>query len=207
MTDVWAALTAERGDLADFLDSLTPEQWDVQSLCTDWKVRDVTAHLITAITLSKGAQFMAMLKSGFNFNKAMTRQAREYSARDPKVMVKELRAHLDDHNLPPMTNPSIMMNDTVTHTQDCRRPLGMPRQIPEDRLRIALDQAKSVQPILGNKKRIAGVKLTATDMEWTTGDGPEVKGPGEALLLAINGRPAALDDLSGEGLASFRSRF
>lgn len=207
MEDVWAALIAERGDLADFLDSLTPEQWDVQSLCTEWKVRDVAAHLITAITTSKGGQFMALAKGGFNFHKAMIRQAREYSARDPQVMVKELREHVDSHNMPPMAKPSIMLNDTVTHTQDCRRPLGMPRQVPEDRLRIALDQAKGVQPILGNKKRIAGLKLSATDMEWSTGDGPEVKGPGEALLLAINGRPAALDDLSGDGLAAFRSRF
>ena len=137
MEDVWAALVAERGDLADFLEGLSAEQWDAQSLCTDWKVRDVAAHLITAITTSKGGQFMLLVKNGLNFNKAMTRQAHEYSTRDPQVMVKELRAHLDDRNLPPMTNPSIMMNDTVTHTQDCRRPLGMPRQIPEDRLRIA----------------------------------------------------------------------
>jgi uncharacterized protein (TIGR03083 family) len=207
MDDVWAALIAERGDFADLLESLTPEQWDAQSLCADWKVRDVAGHIITGITFSKGAQFMTLAKGGFNFHKAMTKQAHEYSARDPQVMVKELRAHIDSHNMPPMTKPPVLMNDTLTHQQDCRRPLGMPRQVPEDRLRIALDQAKAVQPILGNKKRIAGVKLTASDMDWSTGDGPEVKGPGEALLLAINGRPAALDDLSGEGLSTFRARF
>ena len=34
---------------------------------------------------------------------------------------------------------------------------------------------------------------------------PEVRGPGEAILLAIAGRDAAVDELSGPGLATLRS--
>lgn len=51
----------------------------------------------------------------------------------------------------------------------------------------------------GAKKRIAGLKLTATDMDWSHGNGPEVKGPAEALVMMMAGRLVALDDLSGEG--------
>ena len=65
---------------------------------------------------------------------------------------------------------------------------------------------KAQGPVLGNKKRVAGLKLAATDIDWTFGDGPEVRGTGEALLLAICGRKAALDDLEGEGVATLRSR-
>ena len=68
-----------------------------------------------------------------------------------------------------------------------------------------LDAMKGVQPVLGNKKRIAGLKLVATDMDWSCGEGLEVRGTGEALLMAMNGRTAALDDLSGEGLATLRA--
>ena len=32
----------------------------------------------------------------------------------------------------------------------------------------------------------------ATDLDWSLGSGPEVRGPGEALLLAAVGRGAAL---------------
>ena len=32
--------TAERTDLADLLATLTPEQWEAQSLCERWRVRD-----------------------------------------------------------------------------------------------------------------------------------------------------------------------
>jgi len=39
--------TAERTDLADFLVTLTPEQWEAPSLCEDWRVRDVVAHVMS----------------------------------------------------------------------------------------------------------------------------------------------------------------
>ena len=37
----------ERADLADFLATLTPEQWDAPTLCTLWRVRDVVAHMFS----------------------------------------------------------------------------------------------------------------------------------------------------------------
>lgn len=39
--------TAERTDLADFLATLTSEQWEAQSLCEGWRVRDVVAHVMS----------------------------------------------------------------------------------------------------------------------------------------------------------------
>jgi hypothetical protein len=33
-----------------------------------------------------------------------------------------------------------------------------------------------------------------------------VRGPGEAILLALTGRPAVLAELSGEGVATLRQR-
>lgn len=38
---------AERTDLAEFLATLTPEQWAAPSLCTKWSVKDVVAHMIS----------------------------------------------------------------------------------------------------------------------------------------------------------------
>ena len=37
----------ERADLADFLATLAPEQWDAPTLCTLWRVRDVVAHIFS----------------------------------------------------------------------------------------------------------------------------------------------------------------
>ena len=51
-----------------------------------------------------------------------------------------------------------------------------------------------------------GLRLRATDLDWSAGDGPEVAGPGEALALAMTGRGVALADLSGEGVAVLEAR-
>ncbi len=38
---------AERAEMADFLGSLRPDQWEVPSLCTGWRVHDVVAHVVS----------------------------------------------------------------------------------------------------------------------------------------------------------------
>ncbi len=60
--------------------------------------------------------------------------------------------------------------------------------------------------IIGAKRRIAGLQLRATDTEWSHGSGPEVVGPLLSLLMAMTGRKAALDSLTGEGVAILRGR-
>jgi hypothetical protein len=54
-------------------------------------------------------------------------------------------------------------------------------------------------------KRIAGVRLVATDGDWARGDGPEVRGDSVALMLLLTGRPVG-DDLSGPGAELVLSR-
>jgi hypothetical protein len=60
--------------------------------------------------------------------------------------------------------------------------------------------------VIGGKKRVAGLTLRATDTDWSAGEGPEVRGPAIAILLAISGRAAGLDDLAGEGVETLRPR-
>jgi uncharacterized protein (TIGR03083 family) len=44
----------ERTDLATFLATLSPQQWEAPTLCEKWRVRDVVAHVISydELTLS-----------------------------------------------------------------------------------------------------------------------------------------------------------
>jgi uncharacterized protein (TIGR03083 family) len=93
----------------------------------------------------------------------------------------------------------------MIHQQDIRRPLGLDRRIPPERLTAALAFARTAPPV-GARKRIAGLRLVATDVGWSAGDGPAVEGPGEAVLLAMAGRGAVLDELSGPGAATLRER-
>jgi hypothetical protein len=68
------------------------------------------------------------------------------------------------------------------------------------------DFFKGSNMLIGAKNRIAGLTLTATDADWSSGSGTEVKGPILSLVLAMTGRSAALDDLSGDGVATMRGR-
>ncbi len=94
----------------------------------------------------------------------------------------------------------------LIHGQDMCRPLGITRDLPEAHLVRVADFVKDDVHIFGAKKRIAGLALTATDMDWSHGNGPQVTGPAEALVMMMAGRLVALDDLSGEGKATLVTR-
>ena len=94
----------------------------------------------------------------------------------------------------------------LIHGQDMCRPLGITRDLPKAHVVPVADYIKNDVHLFGAKRRIAGLKLTATDMDWSDGNGPEVTGPAEALVMMMAGRLVALDDLSGEGMAALATR-
>ena len=66
-TQIWGFIDEQRADLADFLDTLTPEQWETPSLCAGWTVRQVAAHITQSAT-NWGRLTFELLRSGFRFN-------------------------------------------------------------------------------------------------------------------------------------------
>ncbi len=84
--------------------------------------------------------------------------------------------------------PDTMLGETIVHSEDIRRALGLKHAYPTEAVVQAADFFKRSNLIIGTKRRITGLKLRATDTEWSTGDGPEVTGPILALLLAMTGR-------------------
>lgn len=205
--EVWELVAAERRDLLDMLDGLTPQQWDTPSLCAGWRVRDVVGHLIGGAGMSTGAAIKAMLKSGFRVNVMLDQEARRIGACDTDELRRRMRDAIDSHNTPPGVKPIDMLVDTVVHGEDIRRPLGAMRPVPAETLRLVADHLKEMsQSLLPGKKRIAGLHLEATDLEWSTGDGPTVRGPAEALVMSMSGRKVALADLTGDGVDTLASR-
>ncbi|TMD08817.1 MAG: maleylpyruvate isomerase family mycothiol-dependent enzyme [Chloroflexi bacterium] len=99
-----------------------------------------------------------------------------------------------------------MVGEVMLHPEDIRRPLGIAHAYPPEGLMRAADFYKGSNLLLGTKNRIAGLTLTATDVQWSTGSGPEISGPMLDLLLAMTGRKAGLAGLSGPGLATLQSR-
>jgi uncharacterized protein (TIGR03083 family) len=193
----------ERADLAEFLATLTPRDWEAPSLCTRWSVKDVVAHVISYEELGTLGLVKRFAKGWI----VRTNQVGvdEFAALSPQQLLEFLRNHLQPHGLTAGFGGMIALVDGTIHHQDIRRALGRPRTVPVDRLERVLGLVPG-NPRLGAGRRIRGLRLRATDIDWAHGRGPEVTGPGEALLMAMSGRPAALADLCGSGLDTLARR-
>lgn len=129
----------------------------------------------------------------------------EYAALDPPELVDFLRAHLTPKGATARFGGRVGLVDAVIHHQDMRRPLDMPRQIPAERLLCALPFAVTAPPLRGFW-HTRGVRLIATDLDWSRGKGPEARGPGEALLMVMAGRRGVARELSGPGATILEQR-
>ncbi|WP_104524823.1 maleylpyruvate isomerase family mycothiol-dependent enzyme [Blastococcus atacamensis] len=193
-----AQARAEREDLRDLLGTLSPEQWRAPSLCAGWSVRDVVAHVLSYEELS-GRELAGRLARGrFTVDRSNAIGLRELSALTAAQLIGLLDEHLTPAGLTAGMGGRIALTDGMIHQQDIRRPLGLPRAIPSERLLPALRTAL-VAPTLLGALRVRGVRLVATDIDWTFGRGPELRGTGEAILMTVAGRGAALAELSGDG--------
>ena len=188
----------ERSDFADFLETLTADQWHAPTLCEGWDVHQVVAHVISYDTARPVTLAMNFVRAGFRPARVNDLQMRSSTGWSPEQLVGFLRSHARPRGLTAGFGGGIGLVDCLIHHQDIRRPLGLHRDIPGVRLLEALDVALRA-PVLPARRNARGLRLEATDIQWARGDGPEVRGPGEAVLLALAGRSHALDDLQGPG--------
>ena len=201
----WPTIHAERHALADDLDGLSNAQWRTKSQCGDWDVQQLLGHMLATETMTPGKFFGRLTSAGFSFEKMTHRAVAEASEGGPEATLAAFRANADSKKSPPGPVDS-WLGETLIHSEDIRRPLGIAHTYPMDAVVRTLDFYKKSNLIVGAKKRIAGLTLRATDADWSTGSGPVVEGPAMSLLLAMTGRKQALDDLSGDGVDTLRSR-
>ena len=205
MSDIWTTISAERGALADDLANLTPAQWDTPSLCSEWTVRDIVAHLSATASLNPATFFVNMAKAGFNFDRFANGQIGKHRGPDRAATLSEFRDVQNSTSAPPGPKTS-WLGEVVVHGADIRRPLGIEHSYSPNAVREVIDFYKGSNMLIGSKKRIAGLALNATDDDWRHGEGEAVEGPLLSLLLAMTGRAAACDDLGGPGVPTLRGR-
>jgi uncharacterized protein (TIGR03083 family) len=194
---------AERVDLLAFLTTLSPPQWSAPSLCDRWTVKDVVAHAISYEELGVAGLIRRFAKG--RVVRANEVGVAEFAALSPDELIDFLGHHLRPRGLTAGFGGMIALVDGTIHHQDIRRALGQPRTIPDRRLKRVLELVPG-NPRLGAGRRIKGLRLQANDVDWAHGSGPDVTGPGEALLMAMAGRPDALPDLDGSGHAMLTAR-
>jgi uncharacterized protein (TIGR03083 family) len=200
-----AMARAEREDFAALLDELSADQWESPTLCDRWRVRDVVAHAFGYDALSRAALVRQFMKGRLNVDRINQLGVDELADRSPNQLRDLVRDHVEPRGLTAGFGGRIALTDNMIHQQDIRRPLGMPRRIPDERLVTALDFALYA-PTFRGAWRARCVRLVADDVDWSHGRGPEARGSGEALLMVMAGRRAALDDLTGPGQEKLAQR-
>ncbi|MFD5249953.1 maleylpyruvate isomerase family mycothiol-dependent enzyme [Amycolatopsis sp. NPDC058340] len=205
---IWRVIAAQRTSLADLLDDLSDDQWRRPSLCAGWTVRDVAAHLtLQQLGLRDLIATMAHWRGSMDrtIQDAARRRAAELST---ARITAELRATAGSRRHTLGVTYLETLTDILIHAQDIAIPLGLRHEMPPDAAAVAADRVLSMRwpPPLPSARKVAGFRLTATDISWATGAGPEVRGPMSALLLVCAGRLAALPRLSGDGAGDLAGR-
>ncbi len=205
--ELFALIAAERRRAAGMFESLDDEQLATQSLCREWTVRDVAAHLISPFSISIPRFVLGAVTSG-GFHRFSVKLTRRLAQQPVADIVASLRANADSRFSPPGTGPGAPLAEVCVHTRDVAQPLGLDVSAGLPAWRGALEFLTSARANAGfvARGRLNGIRLEATDQEWSHGRGLVLAGPSEALALAVTGREVALQDLHGDGVDLLRPR-
>lgn len=205
-SSIWPAVHAERQALIHDLESLESARWGTRSLCVDWDVHEVLAHLVDSAKTTRLGFVRQMMTAGFDFDRAAAEGVAREKELDPIQTLDKFRAVSLSRSTPPVALATRLV-EAYVHGEDIRRPLGIDRGYPPEYVSTALRyQVTTSVNIGGGKERARGWRLLATDTEFVHGDGPEVCAPAITLLLATSGRPVTAGELTGSGAAAFASR-
>ncbi|GFG51424.1 hypothetical protein CQY20_29765 [Mycolicibacterium agri] len=127
---VWAYVDQQREDLADFLDTLSPQQW--------------------------------------------------------------MRASVGNRRHPPGTTAADRLMDILVHGQDIAIPLGIERTMPIPAAVVAANRLWTMGSALNARKRFPKTRFVATDADFSVGEGAEIRGRIQDIVMTLSGRPAGL---------------
>lgn len=195
----------QRARLRDLLAGLDATEWDADSLCRGWLVRDVVAHCIQNHRAAPWNLPGQLIAAGFNLDVRNQRWVARRRAVTPAALLAEYRATAERMTFPGFEARYALTEDVV-HGYDIAQPLGYSIRVSAAALVVVAETYLHTRLILHGRRRSTGLSFLATDQSWATVGGPELRGPMASIVLAIAGRQAALEDLSGPGLGTLRRR-
>lgn len=202
---LWALAHAERAALADDLADLSAAQWQHGTLCGQWDVEQVVAHLTAAASLNQWQWLRSMLGARFRPDVHNQRRLEEYRGNAPAETLERFRAVVKSSIAPSSDTPAYL-GEVVVHAQDIRHPLGLGRTPSVDALTPVAEFYARRDFAVPSRTHAAGLQLRATDGPFTAGTGPLVTGSTLALVMAMAGRVGYLEALEGPGVPTLRSR-
>jgi uncharacterized protein (TIGR03083 family) len=202
----WQIIADQRQALADLLAGLSADEWEHASLCDGWRVRDVAAHVaLGAKPPGLGSIAVAAGRARGSFHRLNHDIAVRHAGRPTAELVAELRRDAGARKVPIVSNYRNIFFDVLVHAQDIAIQLGRSLPMPDDAARDAASIVWALGWPFNARRRLGALRLTASNVDWTVGEGAEVQGPIDALLLLLTGRDqAALPRLTGAGAVALR---
>ena len=193
----------------DLADTFSAEDWARPSLCDSWSNHDVLAHLVVGYSAAATVVMAGMRCHSWSFDRANAAMARSLAAsRTPLQLLDDFdRLTQRPQGLGRYFPPQLLLGDHITHELDILFALGREPAIPADALVAVLNtQVHVPNPFVPAYRNSRGLRLVATDADWTHGQGRLVRGPAAELVSVLGNREAMLGRLDGDGVGTLASR-
>lgn len=169
-------------------------------------MRTVGAHLAVAVTAGLPT-FLGQALRHRGLHRSNDVMARAFAQRPVPEIADTLRANAQRRLTNPGAGPLGPLADVLVHVGDMRRPLGLTHSPKSDRVLAVLSFLTSGRAFGFVRRRdLAGLRLVATDADFTWGSGEQIRGRAADLMMAVCGRTAVLSDLDGPGVEVLRAR-
>ncbi|MGW4534537.1 maleylpyruvate isomerase family mycothiol-dependent enzyme [Nocardia sp. NPDC004340] len=203
--ELWAMVRAERGALAEELAGLSSVQWGERSLCGDWTVEEVVAHLTAGASTGRLRWMLSVLRNRFDFGRHNDRQLAAHRGNTPEETLERFRSIVDS-TVAPSGHTAAWLGEVVVHGQDIRQPLGLRREPAIEAVTEVARFFASRDFTVAGRSAIEGLRLEASDGPFAVGAGPVIGGTTLALTMAMAGRAVYCDELAGPGVDVLRGR-
>jgi uncharacterized protein (TIGR03083 family) len=205
VTDGWQAVAAERTALVADLQQLDADGWRTPSLCAGLDVEEVVAHLTAGASSGPLRWLAGLARCRFDVDRMVDMWLREQLGGTPEETLRRFRGVVDSRTAP-SGHVDAWLGEVVVHGEDVRRPLGISHAYAPTALERVARFFAARDFTVPSKRRSAGLRLEASDGPFAVGEGPVVQGRTVDLVLAMAGRPVALDHLGGPGFPTFAAR-
>jgi uncharacterized protein (TIGR03083 family) len=190
-----------RRHFADRIESLDETAWNSPSWCEGWRMRDVLSHLVQNAERTYRSLTLDLIRGGFRPDPSMDKAAKRLGEVPVPELADRLRVAAERELRLPGSSEAMGLADVLVHCADAFRPVGLDADLPPADAPPALDALWGAGRVVVHAAPQRGRRLVATDLDWSRGSGPEVRGKGMDLLLLVANRRQVLPCLDGPGLA------
>lgn len=198
--DVKHEVARLRCQFADQIEAIDETAWNSASWCKGWQVRDVLAHLVRNAENTTISLMGDLVRGGMRPDRAVSQAAKRLGGVPVRELADRLRAAAERHLHQPGSQGGMALGDVLVHSADVFRPLGLDVDAPPADAAPVLDAYWRTARIVFHVAPPRHRHLVATDLDWSRGNGPEIRGKAIDLVLLVANRRQVLPSLKGPGL-------